>query len=67
MMKFVEWVEQSGLTRTEVARRLGISQGHATDLCNRRFWPTLPLLLKIKRLTNGQVMPNDFLPDEDEE
>jgi DNA-binding XRE family transcriptional regulator len=64
-MKLDEWIRESGSTRYEIAQQLGISTGHMTDLCNGRFWPSLKMALKIRRLTKGQVMPNDFLPDED--
>jgi len=60
-MKFAEWIKASGMRRVEIARQLGISPGHVTDLCNSRFWPTRSLARRIFRLTKGQVTPNDFL------
>jgi hypothetical protein len=63
-MKLADWIRETGLTRTQVARQLGISQGHLTDLCNGRFWPGRRLAVKIWKLTDGAVTPNDFLSDE---
>jgi transcriptional regulator with XRE-family HTH domain len=64
-MRFADWLEQQGLTQAEASKKLGISQGHVSDLCSGRFWPGRALVAKIWRLTKGAVTPNDFLTDED--
>jgi len=64
-MKFSDWIEQERLSRSEVGRRLGISQGHISDLCAGRFWPSRSIAVRIWRLTDGAVTPNDFLTDEE--
>jgi len=61
-MKFSQWIEESGLTRAEVARRLGASRGNVGDLCNFRYWPSRTMMVRIIELTDGAVTPNDFLP-----
>jgi hypothetical protein len=58
-----EWIAKSGFRRIDVARSLGISTGHLTDLCNNRIWPTRSLFRKMWRLTSGSVTPNDVLWD----
>jgi hypothetical protein len=60
-MTLDEWITQSGLSRIDVARKLRISPGHVTDLCNGRFWPSRAIAEKIWQLTDGAVTPNDFL------
>jgi 3,4-dihydroxy 2-butanone 4-phosphate synthase/GTP cyclohydrolase II len=62
-MQLGDWIEQRGLSRSEVARQLGISPGHVTDLCAGRFWPSRAVAIKIWRLTDGAVTPNDFLTE----
>jgi transcriptional regulator with XRE-family HTH domain len=64
-MKLADWMKQEGLTQTEAGRRLGIRQGHVSDLVNGRFWPSRALAAKIWRVTNGAVTPTDFLTDEE--
>jgi len=49
----------------DVAQRLGISQGHVSDLVNGRFWPSRAIAIRIWRLTKGAVTPNDFLTEEE--
>jgi 3,4-dihydroxy 2-butanone 4-phosphate synthase/GTP cyclohydrolase II len=58
-------MKQQRLTQVEVAQRLGISQGHVSDLCNGRFWPSRGVAVRIWRLTEGAVTPNDFLTEMD--
>jgi len=64
-MKFADWIGQQQLSKSEVGRRLGISQGHVSDLCAGRFWPSRAVAAKIWQLTGGAVTPNDFLSDEE--
>jgi 3,4-dihydroxy 2-butanone 4-phosphate synthase/GTP cyclohydrolase II len=64
-MTFAAWVEQQQLSKSEVGRQLGISPGHVSDLCAGRFWPSRKVAIKIWRLTDGAVTPNDFLSDEE--
>lgn len=66
-MKFADWIDSRGLLRAEIARRLGVSQGHVTDLCNNRFWPTRAMAQRIWRLTGGEVTPNDYLFEDESE
>jgi 3,4-dihydroxy 2-butanone 4-phosphate synthase/GTP cyclohydrolase II len=68
-MKLDQWIEHHGLRRVEFARKLGLSPGHVTDLCQARFWPTRLLAQGIWEMTGGEVTPNDFLfpPTEEEE
>jgi hypothetical protein len=64
-MKLTDWIEQNQLSLTEVGRRLGTSQGHISDLCAERFWPSREVFGKLWRLTSGAVTPNDFLSSEE--
>lgn len=65
MMKLDEWIRQNRMRRATVARLLDISRGHLADLCSGRIWPGRKMALKIRRLTQGDVMPNDFLDEDD--
>jgi hypothetical protein len=62
-MTLTDWIARENLTQTEVAFRLGLSQGHVSDLCAGRFWPSRTIAAKIWRMTKGAVTPNDFLTD----
>jgi DNA-binding transcriptional regulator YdaS (Cro superfamily) len=67
MRKFRDWVDRSGLRRSEIARQLAISSGHLSDLIDGRIpYPGRKTAQKIYRLTEGEVTPNDFLWDDDE-
>jgi transcriptional regulator with XRE-family HTH domain len=61
-MTLDEWMVANGISRAETARRLGLGRSVITDACKGRFWPSLPTMLKIVAMTNGEVTPNDFLP-----
>jgi 3,4-dihydroxy 2-butanone 4-phosphate synthase / GTP cyclohydrolase II len=60
-MHLADWITEHGYRRIDVARRLGISSGHISDLCRGRFWPSRELAQRIYDMTGGAVTPNDFL------
>jgi predicted XRE-type DNA-binding protein len=64
-MKFGDWIDRKGLTQVDVGAKLGIGQGHVSDLVAGRFWPSRAIAVKIWHLTKGAVTPNDFLTDEE--
>lgn len=61
-MKLTEWLDREGLTRVELARRLGVSPAAVTQLCNNEAaWMSRETAALILRVTNGAVTPNDFI------
>lgn len=61
-MKLTAWLAQAGLTRIELARRLGVSPAAVTQLCNNETpWLSRETAETLLRVTEGAVTPNDFI------
>ena len=58
-MKFAEWITNSGISQSELARRLGITQGRVSQLVAGAA-PSLELANKIAAVTGQKVRPQDF-------
>lgn len=60
-MKLSDWLETHDVSRTEFARRIGVSKGLITQLCREDgAWLSRDTAELIARETNGAVTPNDF-------
>jgi 3,4-dihydroxy 2-butanone 4-phosphate synthase/GTP cyclohydrolase II len=63
-MKLADWLRKSGLSRIEFSRRLGLTPGAVSQLCNQEtVWMSRETAQAIARETGGAVTPNDFLPE----
>ncbi len=63
-MKLADWLRKSGVSRTEFSRRLGLTPGAVSQLCNQQsVWMSRETARSIARETGGAVTPNDFLPE----
>ncbi|HUO54690.1 MAG TPA: 3,4-dihydroxy-2-butanone-4-phosphate synthase [Rhodoblastus sp.] len=63
-MKLADWLRKSGVSRIEFSRRLGLTPGAVTQLCNQEsVWMSRETAQAIARETEGAVTPNDFLPE----
>jgi 3,4-dihydroxy 2-butanone 4-phosphate synthase/GTP cyclohydrolase II len=58
-MKLSTWLTNSGTSQSELARRLGITQGRVSQLV-AGAQPSLELANKIAALTGNKVRPEDF-------
>src|SRR5512139_2360111 len=58
-MKLSEWLANSGTSQSELARRLGITQGRVSQLVAGAL-PSLDLANKIAAATGNKVRPADF-------
>src|SRR5262245_44862213 len=62
-MKLADWLSRNRMSRTEFARRIGVSPGAVTQLCNSgQAWMSRETAALIAQETKGAVTPNDFLP-----
>src|SRR5215210_6569246 len=62
-MKLAEWLSRNGMSRVEFARRIGVTPGAITQMCNsEQAWLSRDTAELIARETRGGVTPNDFLP-----
>ena len=62
-MKLAEWLSRNGMSRVEFARRIGVTPGAITQMCNSdHAWLSRNTAELIARATRGGVTPNDFLP-----
>src|SRR5215218_1606913 len=62
-MRLADWLSRNGVSRVAFARRIGVTPGAITQMCNSEQ----ALLSRdtadlIARETRGAVTPNDFLP-----
>jgi 3,4-dihydroxy 2-butanone 4-phosphate synthase/GTP cyclohydrolase II len=63
-MKLADWLRKSGVSRIEFSRRLGLTAGAVSQLCNQQsVWMSRETAQAITRETGGAVTPNDFLPE----
>ena len=58
-MKLSEWLANSGTSQSELARRLGITQGRVSQLV-AGAQPSLELANKIAAATGNKVRPSRF-------
>ena len=58
-MKLSEWLANSGTSQSELARRLGVTQGRVSQLVAGAL-PSLELANKIATATGNKVRPADF-------
>jgi 3,4-dihydroxy 2-butanone 4-phosphate synthase/GTP cyclohydrolase II len=58
-MKLAEWLANSGMSQTDLARRLGVTQGRVSQLAKGAV-PSLELAVKIAATTGNRVRPEDF-------
>ena len=58
-MKLSEWLANSGVSQSELARRLGITQGRVSQLV-AGAQPSLELANRIAAATGNKVRPQDF-------
>jgi 3,4-dihydroxy 2-butanone 4-phosphate synthase / GTP cyclohydrolase II len=62
-MKLSDWLFRRRVSRVEFARRIGVTPGAVTQLCNSdSAWMSRGTAALIARETRGAVTPNDFLP-----
>jgi 3,4-dihydroxy 2-butanone 4-phosphate synthase / GTP cyclohydrolase II len=61
-MKLADWIERKGVSRQDFARRIGLTPGAVTQLCNNQTaWLSRETAEMILRATCGEVTPNDFI------
>ncbi len=61
-MRLADWLRDNGMARGDFARRIGLSPGAITQLCNNdAAWMSRETARQISRETRGAVTPNDFL------
>jgi transcriptional regulator with XRE-family HTH domain len=65
-MRLQEYLDQTGMTRAEFARRIGVRHITVTRYTEGRP-PNARLMGKIIEATEGQVTANDFFGDKIEE
>ncbi|MBA1158235.1 3,4-dihydroxy-2-butanone-4-phosphate synthase [Microvirga mediterraneensis] len=63
-MKLADWLSRNGVSRVAFARRIGVTPGAITQMCNSdHAWLSRDTAEVIARETRGAVTPNDFLPE----
>jgi len=61
-MKLADWLQRNAVTRTDFARRIGVSPGAVTQICREDgAWVSRETAERILAQTQGAVTPNDFL------
>ena len=63
-MRLADWLTANGIRRGDFARRIGVSPGAVTLICNQKgAWVSRDTAEAIVRETAGAVTPNDLLAD----
>jgi 3,4-dihydroxy 2-butanone 4-phosphate synthase/GTP cyclohydrolase II len=61
-MKLDDWLKLNNVSRSDFARRIGMSKGSVSQFCNQdKAWVSREAAQQILRETGGAVTPNDFL------
>jgi 3,4-dihydroxy 2-butanone 4-phosphate synthase / GTP cyclohydrolase II len=61
-MKLGDWLKRNQMSRTDFARRIGVSPGAVTLICREHgSWLSRETAERIVAETQGAVTPNDFL------
>jgi 3,4-dihydroxy 2-butanone 4-phosphate synthase / GTP cyclohydrolase II len=61
-MKLADWLARRRMSRVEFARRIGLTPGAVTQLCNSAHaWMSRETAELITQATRGAVTPNDFI------
>jgi 3,4-dihydroxy 2-butanone 4-phosphate synthase / GTP cyclohydrolase II len=61
-MKLGDWLKRNQISRTDFARRIGVSPGAVTLICREHgSWLSRETAERIVAETHGAVTPNDFL------
>jgi len=61
-MKLTDWLSRNRITRQDFAKRIGVTPGAITQLCNTEgAWLSRETAETILRETRGAVTPNDFI------
>ena len=63
-MTLHDYLSGSRLTNTEFAALVGVNQANISRLRRGKFSPTLDLMTRIAKATDGKVTPNDFMARE---
>ena len=58
-MKLAEWLINSGVSQSDLARRIGITQGRVSQI-SKGAVPSLELAKRIAAATGNRVRPEDF-------
>lgn len=66
-MKLEEYLSSNNLTQLKFSASAGISNVHLGRLIKGRHLPSIPMIKKIEKATNGKVTINDFLREKVDE
>ena len=61
-MNLKTYIQQSGLTRTEFAKKIGIKLTYLHNICQHPEQTGKKTVLKINKATNGAVTYEDMWP-----
>lgn len=62
-MKLNQYLEAEGVSQTEFARRINVSQGMVWQWLNKRRRVSAEQVLSIESATDGKVSRHDLRPD----
>jgi len=62
-MDLNEWMSRENINKSEAARRFGVSHTTVLRWASGRLLPAWNSLIVIKKVTGGDVTPDDFMPE----
>ena len=66
MRKIKQWQLDHGLSQVDLSVLFEVSISHISMICNGVRMPSLPLAVKIEKLTGGFVAPRDWVEEASE-
>lgn len=61
-MTLPEWIAETGISVAEAARRFGVAHSTVARWCSGELFPARSSLTEIRRITDGKVSADDFMP-----
>jgi len=58
-----QWREAHGLTGAELGELVGVDKSTVSAYENRRRMPRQPILVELRRLSDGVITADSFLPE----
>jgi transcriptional regulator with XRE-family HTH domain len=63
-MRLTDYLDSKNISKAQFSRLIGISPMHLSNICNRRRNPSVPLIKRIQKYTDGEVSMDDLFNPE---
>lgn len=60
-MTLKQWLAENQITHLQFAKMIGKTGGYVSQIKNGKTFPSKDVFLRIRKITKGACLPNDFL------